>query len=419
MKVLGLITEYNPFHLGHKYHLDVSKHIANADYSIAVMSGSFVQRGEPSIVDKWTKAKIAIDNGIDLVIELPFVFSTQSAELFAYGNIALLNKLNIVDCISFGSELGDLNSLKQIAKVLVDEPPYFREKLKDYLGMGYSFPVSRSKALEEYFNRYNIPQISAEIVNSILQKSNNILAIEYLKSLEILKSPIKPITIKRIGSSYNENELNHGIASATAIRNIMLNKDLSTIKKYLPKETFYHLNAYIDKYEYFNTLGNYSQIFQYLFIDKDKSFLKEIIDVEIGLENRIMEKSIQYNNINNLIQSISTKRYAKTRIQRILIHLMMGLTKPIFDELYKSYPSYIRVLGANKKGFALLNEIKRVSNISIITKFAAYKKHNNPNLDRMIYYDKKATDLFFLGLGLAKPYVNMDYYVTPYICTKT
>lgn len=155
MKVLGLITEYNPFHFGHKFHLDTAKEITGAEYSIAIMSGSFVQRGEPSIVDKWTKAKMAIDNGVDLVIELPFIFSTQSAELFAYGGVALLHGLKIVDYLVFGSELGSLDYLKEIATILVEEPPYYKKSLKNYLDMGYSFSVSRSNSLEDYFNKYN------------------------------------------------------------------------------------------------------------------------------------------------------------------------------------------------------------------------------------------------------------------------
>ena len=415
MKIVGLITEYNPFHFGHKYHLNISKQITDADYSIAIMSGSFVQRGEPSIVDKWTKAKMAIDNGVELVIELPFIFATQSAELFAYGSISLLDNLKIVDYIAFGSELGSLDNLDEIAQVLVEEPSYYKQKLKKYLNLGYSFPMSRSNALEDYFNKYKLKKNDSKKIKDILQKPNNILAIEYLKALKNLNSQIKPITIERIGSSYNENLLDHRIASATAIRNTMLNNNIDSITKYIPQETLHHLVDYIHKYKYFNTLDNYSQIIQYLLTIGSKNCLTRVMDVETGLENRIVEKSAHYNNIKDLIQSIVTKRHTKTRIQRIFLHLMLGLTKPIFDELFHHYPSYIRVLGANEKGFILLNKIKQKSHIPIITKFADYNKHHNPYLSKTIYFDKKATDLFFLGLDSPKPFIDMDYYTTPYI----
>src|SRR5690554_3824293 len=151
MTVVGFITEYNPFHFGHKYHLDQSIIKTGANFSIAIMSGSFVQRGEPSFIDKWTKAKMAIDNGVDLVLELPLIYAIQSAELFAYGGVKLMDSLNIVDYIAFGSELGEIDPLYSIATILNDEPPYFRERLKYHLSTGASYAVARSNAIEEYF----------------------------------------------------------------------------------------------------------------------------------------------------------------------------------------------------------------------------------------------------------------------------
>ena len=156
MKVLGLITEYNPFHYGHIHHLKESLSITNCKYSIAVMSGSFVQRGEPSFIDKWSRAKMAVENGVDLVIELPVLYSSQSAELFALGAVKVLNSLNIIDCLSFGSEEGDLEPLEQISQVLLEEPIEFKNSLKHYLSLGNSFPVSRSLALEDFFKINNI-----------------------------------------------------------------------------------------------------------------------------------------------------------------------------------------------------------------------------------------------------------------------
>ncbi|GFN36373.1 nucleotidyltransferase [Tepidimicrobium xylanilyticum] len=418
MKVVGLITEYNPFHFGHKYHLNMAKKITNSDYSIAVMSGSFVQRGEPSLIDKWTKAKMAIDNGVDLVIELPFIFSVQSAELFAYGSISLLHSLKIVDYVVFGSETGDLNPLKEIAQILVDEPPYYKEHLKKNLKQGHSFSVSRSHALEHFFDKYKLNKKHNINIKEILKMSNNILAIEYLKNLILLNSNIQPIAIKRVGSTYNESQLNHNVASATAIRNKLINGEIEAIKEYVPAKTFDHLINYINKYKNFNMLDNYTQIINYLLRIEDKNKLTKIIDVEAGLENRIVNKSAEINSIHELIQKVSTKRYAKTRIQRILVHMMANLTETVFEELQPHHPSYIRVLGTNDKGFLILKKIKEKSNLPVVIKFSDYKKYSNPYLNRIIDFDKKATDLFFLGLNGNKPYMNMDYYTTLYIKKK-
>ncbi|MCF6462683.1 nucleotidyltransferase [Clostridium sp. Cult1] len=418
MKVVGLITEYNPFHLGHKYHLNMSKKLTNSDYSIAVMSGSFVQRGEPSLIDKWTKAKMAIDNGVDLVIELPFIFSTQSAELFAYGSIALLHNLSIVDCVAFGSELGSLDYLNEIAEILVYEPPHYKENLRKYLNEGNSFSVSRSNALQDYFEKFNVNKKYNISIKDLLKMSNNILAIEYLKALKILNSKIQPVAIKRIGSSYNENQLNHKIASATGIRKKIINGNIEATRKHITNQTYDHLINYINKYKKFNMLDNYTQIIHYLLRIGHINNLIQIMDVESGLENRITKKSTKYSDINDLIQAISTKRYPKTRIQRILIHLMANLTKPIFRELYPHYPCYIRVLGSNEKGFVLLNKIKEESKLPIIMKFSDHVKYKDLYLQKIIEFDKKATDLFFLGLNTPNPFMDMDYYTTPYIKKK-
>ncbi|CCQ93637.1 conserved hypothetical protein [[Clostridium] ultunense Esp] len=418
MKVIGLITEYNPFHLGHKYHLTKSKKLTGADYSVAIMSGSFVQRGEPSLIDKWTKAKMAIDNGVDLVIELPFIFSTQSAELFAYGSIALLHNLNIIDYVVFGSELGSLDYLKEIALILVDEPPYYKERLKKYLNTGNSYSVSRSNALEDCFSKFKLNRKYNMELKEIIRMSNNILAIEYLKALILLNSNIQPVTIKRVGSPYTETQLNHRIASATSIRKKIINGNMDAIEKYVPVPSYNHLINYINKYKKFNMLDNYTQIIHYLLNIGPIDNLIQIMDVEPGLENRIIRKSAQHNDINSLAQAVSTKRYTKTRIQRILVHLMANLTKPLFQDLYSHYPAYIRVLGSNEKGFILLNKIKKESKLPIIIKFSDHVKYEDLYLQKIIEFDKKATDLFFLGLDTNNTFMDMDYYTTPYIKKK-
>jgi len=417
--VVGIIAEYNPFHFGHKHHLELSKKITNSEYSIVAMSGSFVQRGEPSLVDKWTKAKMAIDNGVDLVIELPFIFSVQSAELFAYGSVSLLNSLKIVDFISFGSEIGELKYLYPIADVLCKEPLHYKQLLKKYLQMGNSFPVARNRALNEYFST-SISDKNRDLnIDEIINFPNNILAIEYLKALKKLNSHIKPITIKRVGSQYNDVELKSKIASATAIRKKLLEcNDISSIKDYIPEKTYNNLANYIDDYQHFNSLDNYNQIIHYLLRIQNREKLSKIMDVEVGLENRMVEKSYNFNKFDDFINSIVTKRYPRSRIQRILVHLMMDLYKDTFKDLCLHHPAYIRVLGSNEKGFSLINRIKEKTDIPIIIKYSDYHNLKNPYIEKIISFDKKATDLFFLGLKTEKTLTNMDYYTTPYIQKK-
>ncbi|NLV89086.1 MAG: nucleotidyltransferase [Tissierellia bacterium] len=413
MTVIGFITEYNPFHFGHKYHLDQSKKITGANFSIAIMSGSFVQRGEPSFVDKWTKAKMAIDNGVDLLIELPFIYATQSAELFAYGGIKLMDSLNIVDYISFGSELGEIEPLQDIADILIKEPLFFRNRLKYHLSVGTSFAVARSNALEEYISKYS-PNVQYNI-KAILNNSNNILGIEYLKALKKIGSKIKPITIKRAGSNYNDENIGQGFASATAIRHSIKNKSLSSVKDFLPKESYYHLKDFFDQHYNYNYIENYNQIFLYLLRTINKEKFKKYMDIEQGLENRLIDFSNKYNDIKIIVEKAVSKRYPRTRIQRILIQLLNQLDEETFRDLSGKYPSYIRVLGANKKGLILINRIKEKSPLPIITKFADYKYFKNKALEEILLYDKRATDLFYIGLNSSKSVSNMDYFTSPYI----
>lgn len=408
MKVAGFITEYNPFHFGHKYHLEQSLKLTNASHSIAIMSSSFVQRGEPSLVDKWTKANMAVANGVDLVIELPFVFSTQTAELFAYGAVKILDSLNLVDSLVFGTESGEIKDLELLAKIILEEPKLYKDNLLKNLSKGFSFPTARSKALEVFL------QNEVE-VHKILKGSNNILGIEYIKAISRLKSKIKPMGIKRLGSNYNELNINQQFPSATGIRNEILINGLDSVQKVLPKESYEILEEYYKKHRAFNSLENYNEIIKYLLIMKDKESLTNIFDVNDGLENRFLNLGLSTSNMNDMIDKISTKRYPKTRIQRILIHMLNDLNKTTIDDIYDSEISYIRVLAANRRGLEILNQIKSQSNIKIITKFANYKKHKDININKFLQIEEKATDMFYYGLNPTKPLVGMDYLKSPII----
>ena len=410
MKVLGLVTEYNPFHFGHKHHLEYSKKALNSTHTLIVMSSSFVQRGEPAFLDKWTRAKMAIDNGVDLVLELPFVYAVQSAELFALGALRILDSLNIVDYISFGSEQGNIEELEMISEILLEEGPVFKETLTKNLKKGLSFSVSRSKAIQEAYKASF--KEDGKVIERILKQSNNILGIEYLKAIKKLSSQIKPFTMQRLGDQYKDRTV-EGIASATGIRNTFFQDGINSIKGLVPQVSYEYLSAYYKEYGAFNSLDKYYDIINYLLITKSLDELKNIFDMENGLENRMVRVNQETSNIYDFIKRVSTKRYPKTRIQRILLHLLIGLDKNEIRKIYKNPNNYIRILASNKKGLEVIRLIKNSSNLHIINKFSDYKKLNNPDINTILKYEEKSTDLFFLGMDSNE--YNMDYFNSPYI----
>ena len=383
MGILGIIVEYNPFHNGHLYHLQTSKKLTKCDYTIAVMSGNFVQRGEPAIVDKWKRTQMALKAGIDLVIELPVVYATSTAENFAYGAVKLLDSLKIVDCISFGSEKGDLNELTKIAEILLEEPIYYRKALKEYLKSGITFAKARELALQKVINNNEIEKI--------LQTSNNILAIEYLKSLKKIGSSITPFTIKRKGSLYTSLELKGEFASASSIRKHIFEKGLEGLEKYIPDFTKEILQSSFEKKQGPVSLEEFSNILIYLL--RNHIPLNHIFDVSEGLENKIYKASYKTNNVEELMKLVKSKRYTESRIRHILIHLLLNIDKQIFKEF--DGPNYIRVLGFNEKGKEMLREIKKKSPLPIITKVSQYKiKLSNT---KMFEKDLFATDVYTLA----------------------
>ncbi len=412
MKIAGFITEYNPFHYGHQIHIENTKSLTGASHIVAVMSGSFVQRGEPALVDKWTRAKMAINNGVDLVIELPFIYSVQTAELFASGSTKILESINSTDYLVFGSESGNIDELKAIAEIFAFEPPLFKKFLKEHLTDGNSFSVSRSLALKEYAE---VNGIELGDTLSIIKESNNILGIEYLKSLIRIKSSIIPMTFKRLGDKYSELEVKSEIASATAIRHRIKENGIESAVDLLPNSSYDSIFEFIKKYGKINGLENYSQIINYLLCVKSPENISDYFDVEIGLENRIKELSKISSDPLELIKAISTKRYTETRIQRLFIHMLADLKKEAILDAFSNEPGYIRILASNKKGFEIINKIKENSDIEIINKLSDSINNLNNRNKSILLLEVLATDLYYLGLDLAKPEIAMDFTKSPFI----
>ena len=233
MSICAIIAEYNPFHNGHKYQIQKAKELTGASNIVVIMSGNFVQRGVPAMYDKWQRTKTAIDNDVDVVFELPVIYSSASAEYFAYGAISILNKLNSIDYLCFGCEFDDISILNKISDTILDEPTEYKNLLDKELKKGISYPVARSNALKNTLKK----EFDEKLIEQIMLDPNNILAIEYLKALKITSSKIKPIAVKRIGTSHSSLDIESNYASSTAIRQFLKDNSISKIQDVVPKET--------------------------------------------------------------------------------------------------------------------------------------------------------------------------------------
>lgn len=397
MKISAIIAEYNPMHNGHIYHIDETKKSSNSDGTICVMSGNFVQRGEPSIIDKWERTKIALLNGIDLVLELPSIYAVSSAEFFAFGAVSLLNSLNIVNNLSFGSETGNIKDLYTLAEILTKEPDEYKIKLKTYINLGLPYYAARNKALS---------QLLPKNIDNLLTNSNNILGIEYCKSLIKLHSSINPITVRRIGDDYNNENIISNFPSATAIRkSLMYNTDLSSLASFMPNSTYEELLKLHNANYNFVFKENLFQYLKYKCLSSE-NHIDNIPDASEGLHNKIYDCIISSNNINELILKVKSKRYSYTRISRILCQYFIGFENYNTALLRKKPCPYARILGFNDRGREMLKLIKSNSNIPIYSKLP--KKEL---LDDCLKLDIQATNAYSIINKNVRP--MWDYLTSP------
>lgn len=399
--ILGIVSEYNPFHNGHLRHLNYSKDVTKSAFTICIMSGNFTQRGDTALIDKWTRAEMAIKQGIDLVIELPTLYATSSAENFAEGAIKILNSLGIVDYLSFGSELGELSPLNDIADILYKEPKEFSSLITKQLKSGLSYPKARELAISMYFG-------TSKKYSSILENPNNILGIEYLKALKKYKSTIRPFTVKREYSDYNSKTIKNGFASSTAIRE-MISKQ-QNIHYVVPYETYELLEEKNKLGEIVPNLSVFEKEIIYNLRKMTVSEIAKLPDVSEGLEYRIKESANISNTLESLITNIKTKRYTRTRIQRILLYSLLGITEKDINISKKTIP-YIRVLGFNKHGKRIISAIAANNpKIKIIVSVKKFMETNTDNnLKTMIAKDILATNIYTLGYTGNTGIANLDY----------
>jgi len=393
MRTIGIISEYNPFHNGHKYLIDQAKKHVDGQYIVCVLSSNFLQRGEPSIISKFERAKLAVLNGADLVFELPTVNSCINAKSYAYNSLNLLNKVGICDTLLFGSEAGNTNILNQISDVLINEPSSFKKELKMHLASGVSYPKARSLALQKHFNNSDI--------SGIIKSSNNILGIEYINAIKELSSPIKFDTIKRIGSSYLNENLEVTFSSATAIRKSILDKGISSIKSQVPTSTYDLLSETFSKYDLVTT-EKLDEIMNYRLASLNKNDIYDFQNISEGIENRIFKMLDKHLTFNEMVTYLSSKRYPKTRISRLLIHILLDIKKNQLDTDIK----YARILYASEKGKDLFNVINKNS---IIPVFTSYNKFYNiaPNsIKKLLDFEIKASNIYE---SLRKGMSNSDF----------
>ncbi len=402
-KILGIVAEYNPFHNGHLYHIEKSKQEAQADYVVAIMTGNFTQRGDTSIVDKWEKTKMALNNGVDLVIELPTIFSISSAENFAYGSMKILNKLGIIDYLSFGIEEDNISNLEYIAEILANEPKEFQELLKNELSKGESFAKARAEAINKFINKNNPNNNN---YTDILTGSNNILAIEYLKTLKRMKSKIKPIGIKRNSVFYNSKRIIDNYASSTGIRHLIQIKKINEVSRLMPNTSFRILYENIRNNTYNLNVNVFSKEIIYKLRMMSSEEIADLPDVTEGLENLIKSSVDKTNNLDELINMIKSKRYTQTRIQRILLYSLLGIKKEDM-EIAKKITPYIRVLGFNNNGKEIISKIN--SKVKVITSIKKFEDQNkNVKYNKMLDIDKRATDIYTLAYQ-KNSVANLDY----------
>ncbi len=395
MKVTGIIAEYNPFHNGHKYHIETARSITGADYIVVVISGNYVQRGEPAIMDKYLRTKMALECGADLVLELPLPYATGSAEYFAAGAVSLLNKLGVVDYLCFGSECGDASKLMKAATYLANEPIEYKELLQKYLMQGLSFPSAQEAALHGCTDNETA---------ALLSSPNNRLGIEYCKALIRLGSSISPVTVLREGRGYHDETLSDahdGLpSSASAIR--------KTLDKACPESILSQVPASVAEIitQEWNVsfpikIADFSLLLHYKLLTETKKTLETYLDVTSDLADKIIKYLPQYTTFDDFCMLLKSKELTYARISRCLLHILLDIKTTDMDE-YKNentdnslgMATYARILGFRKDSTPLLHKIKEHSSIPLISKLADAQKILEPTAYKMLQKEIVASHLY-------------------------
>jgi len=380
MKACGVIVEYNPFHNGHLYHIREARKVSNADCIIAVMSGPFLQRGEPAIIDKYFRAKAALQSGVDIVIELPYLFAVQNSDIFARGAITILNEVGAA-YVCFGSESGNIDNFNTSYHLFKKNQSIYQKRLNEYLTHGVSFPEASRHA-------YQTIGLTTE---TDLTKPNNILGFSYVKAIYDHQFKLEPLTIKRKNNNFHDTEVTGSIASATSIRKQLLeeNKLNSDIEAAIPPETIEQLYNYKNLAGMWHQWELYFPLLYYRVMTMSEEELTEILGMDEGIEHRIKRTAKKANSLYEWIELIKTKRYTWTRIQRIFVHILTNTKKQDMEllEREKAIP-YLRILGFTRKGQAYLKERKKEITAEIV-----FNLKRDP--DPLLRADEKAASAYY------------------------
>ncbi|ONI46649.1 hypothetical protein AN643_00195 [Candidatus Epulonipiscioides saccharophilum] len=390
MHITAIIAEYNPFHNGHLYQLSKIKKDLESNYVVSIISGNFTQRGLPTIIDKFHRTRMALASGIDMVIELPTIYATASAEFFARGAISILDKCNIVSALCFGAESPDLQIFKQISELLLDEPSGYKTHLNNLLKSGYSYPSARSHAICKHFNNPSLEHF--------ISSPNNILGIEYLKALQYYFSPILPISIQREITNYKDKTIYSNLASASAIRKALEINEIEQLANAMPKECLQILLEH--KYPDINKLYD---LVCYKLMTGPKSEIYSTFDVPANLINSIYNSLGQVTTYRMLAEKLTSKTYSKATVYRSLLKIILGIYPDKYDG------DYVRVLGIRESSKNLLSLLYKQSRIPVITnaKAATSSRFSDKQLNSL-NTDILATNLYSILNGDNSLY-NADF----------
>lgn len=388
MTVNGIIAEYNPFHKGHRYNLEQVKRETGADYTIVVLSGNFTQRGDPALIDKFVRARMALENGADLVVELPVSHAASSAEYFARGGVSILNGLNVVDHLCFGSECGDAKVLTEIARILLEEPAEFSKDLRSGQRAGLSYPAARNRALVDY-----CPALAQS--ESVLATPNNILGIEYIKALLQTDSQIQPFTIRRAGADYHDRRFGSDFCSALALRQAILSgQELESLSSQMPASAYELLRDALEKTPAV-CADDFSNMLLYKLLSEQDMGYDRYLDVSSDLSDRIRNNLKQFSGYSKFCNLLKTKNMTYTRISRCLLHIMLNMK----DDEKLSYGTlgevpYARVLGFCREAQPLLTRIKERTKIPLLTKLADAANLLSPQAYSLLAQDLRRGSMY-------------------------
>lgn len=388
MKVVGIIAEYNPFHNGHAIHMKKAKELTGADYLVVVMSGNFTQRGIPALMDKYTRTQMALEAGADLVIELPLYYSAGSAEYFASGAIALLDKLGIVDSICFGSECGDIQILTDIAALLSKEDEDFSNAMKAKIKQGLTYPRARMQVIGE-----TIPNSFAHV--DALSYPNNILGIEYIKALILRNSTITPHTLSRVGAGYHDRMLTDVMSSALSIRESLQSADsLDMIRSSVPDFVYNIMKADFHKtFPVFH--DDISSLLKYKLLLDAPGGYADYVDVSEDFSDKIIKNLNNYESYAQFCDLLKSKDITYARVSRCLLHILLNLKKDSLENYVKNdYIFYARMLGLRKSASELTSALKKNASLPIISKLADAREHLSPIGVDMLECDIQASHIY-------------------------